>query len=198
VFTGIIEQIGRVTLVREREEGALLEVEATTGDLPLGGSVAVNGCCLTAVTVLPDRFSCELTPETLLRTAFSERLRPGSLVNLERPLKATGRFDGHIVSGHVDGLGRIRALRPQGLSAELEVELPAELSRYVAPKGSIALDGISLTVASCGEGSFTAAIIPYTLKQTNLRVARPGERVNLEVDILAKYIEALLLPRTLR
>jgi riboflavin synthase len=195
VFTGIIEQVGRLKSAQEQGQGVRLEVEATGLDLSVGGSIAVNGCCLTAVSVSPRGFSCDLTPETLRRTAFSDRLGPGTRVNLELPLKANGRFDGHIVQGHVDGVGQIEALRPIGDSAELEVGLPKELARYVTSKGSIALDGISLTVARFEGDRFTVAVIPYTLEHTNLRAARPGEHVNLEMDILAKYIEALLRPR---
>jgi riboflavin synthase len=160
-----------------------------------GASIAVNGCCLTALTSERSVLACDLSPETLARTAFGERLRPGTLVNLERPLRADGRFDGHIVQGHVDGVGRISALRRQGDGAELEVEVPPALTRYLVEKGSVAVDGISLTVAALGPATFTAALIPYTLAHTNLAEARPGGRVNLEVDILAKYVERLLRER---
>jgi riboflavin synthase len=198
VFTGIVEEVGRV--VRAGRKGDVLRVRfeapKTAQGLPLGGSVAVSGCCLTAVAVEGDAFECELTEETLARTAFESRLRPGRAVNLERPLKADGRFDGHIVQGHVDGVGRVRALRPTGEGAVLEVELPPALERYLVAKGSVAVDGISLTVADLGPGVFAAAIIPYTLANTSLRDARAGEVLNLEADVIAKYVERLLSART--
>jgi riboflavin synthase len=197
MFTGIVEETGTVRRAEPAAEVLRLEIAAgaVLGDLAAGGSIAVNGCCLTAVSVGADGFACELTRETLARTAFEERLRPGTRVNLERPMRADGRFDGHIVQGHVDGLGRIAALRRQGEAAELAVAPPPELERYLVEKGSVAVDGISLTVAARGAGIFTAAIIPYTLVHTNLAQARPGDRVNLEVDILAKYVERLLQER---
>ena len=197
MFTGIVEATGTVQAAQRRGDVLVLRVAAgpvLTG-LPSGGSIAVNGCCLTAVAVGAGGFSCELTEETLRRTAFEERLRPGSLVNLERPMRADGRFDGHIVQGHVDGVGRVLELRRLGDSAELRVEPPAELLRYLVPKGSIAVDGISLTVAGLETGAFSVALIPYTLEVTNLRAAAPGDRVNLEVDVIAKYVERLLQAR---
>jgi riboflavin synthase len=169
-----------------------IAARAVVSDLARGGSIAVSGCCLTAVEVAPDALACELTEETLARTAFAERLVPGALVNLERPLRADGRFDGHIVQGHVDGLGEIAALRRSGQAAELEVAVPAPLERYLVEKGSVAVDGISLTVAGLRPRSFTVAVIPYTLERTTLRAARPGDRVNLETDVIAKYVERLL------
>jgi riboflavin synthase len=197
MFTGIVEETGHVLELVEQGGSTRLAVRAVRvlDSLTAGGSIAVNGCCLTAVHVRPGGFACDLTAETLSRTAFRERLRPGSLVNLERPLRADGRFDGHIVQGHVDGVGRIVDLRPEGGGAVLEVEPPSELSRYLVEKGSVAVDGISLTVASCAEPTFTVAVIPYTLAHTSLAEARPGDRVNLEVDILAKYVERLLRQR---
>ena len=197
MFTGIVEETGTVRSAEPTGDGlrAAIAAGSTVRGLPLGGSIAVNGCCLTAVSVAPDGFVCDLTPETLARTAFAERLRPGVVVNLERPMRADGRFDGHIVQGHVDGVGRILDLR-RGEGAELVVRPPAGLARYLVEKGSVAVDGISLTVASLAPGGdFTVAIIPYTLAHTNLAQARPGDRVNLEVDILAKYVERLLQER---
>ena len=198
MFTGIVEEIGTVRAVDDRD--GVLEVwigaPRTLGDLLPGGSIAVNGCCLTAIRIETGYFICELTPETLDRTAFRDRLRPGALVNLERPLRAYGRFDGHIVQGHVDGVARIVAMRSTGEAGEMTVELPADLDRYLVAKGSIAVDGVSLTVARLQAGRFTAALIPYTLQHTSLGSARPGDRVNLEVDVIAKYVERLLAPRT--
>ena len=160
--------------------------------LTAGGSIAVSGCCLTATEIADGRFTCELTEETLRRTAFAERLTPGRLVNLERPMRADGRFDGHIVQGHVDGVGRIAALTRTGESAELLVEPPPALERYLVEKGSVAIDGISLTVASLGSRAFSVALIPLTLGVTSLREAAAGDLVNLEVDVIAKYVERLL------
>jgi riboflavin synthase len=197
VFTGIVEEAGTVTGTETRGELLVVRIAAAqvTADLRPGGSIAVNGCCLTAVDVAPGAFTCELTPETLRRTRFDQRLRPGVRVNLERPLRADGRFDGHIVQGHVDGVGRVVALRPLGESAELDIAVPAELERYLVPKGSLAVDGVSLTVAGLAEGVVTIALIPYTLGRTNLGDARPGGHVNLEADVLAKYVERLLASR---
>jgi riboflavin synthase len=197
MFTGIVEATGTVRAVERT--GDVLAVRIDAGGLlagpPPGGSIAVNGCCLTAVRADPSGFSCELTEETLKRTAFRDRLKPGVRVNLERPLRADGRFDGHIVQGHVDGVGRVLEWRLLGESAELTVEPPAGLERYLVEKGSVAVDGISLTVAGLGPRAFTVALIPYTLEVTNLRDARAGDPVNLEVDVIAKYVERLLAAR---
>lgn len=197
MFTGIVEETGTVRGVERRGDVVVVHVAArrVLEGMSVGGSISLSGCCLTAVEVGPGGFACELTAETLARTAFEERLRPGSRVNLERPLPASGRFDGHIVQGHVDGLGRVRELRPRGDSAELTVEAPAGVERYLAPKCSVAVEGVSLTVAALLPGAFTAALIPYTLQGTNLGEARPGDRVNLEVDVIAKYVERLLAER---
>jgi riboflavin synthase len=194
VFTGIIEETGTIQRMEPRADVLVVSIRAerVLQDLPAGGSIAVNGCCLTAVSLGPDGFSCELTQETLRRTAFDARLRPGTRVNLERPLRASGRFDGHIVQGHVDGLGEVVALRPTGDSAELELAPPPALERYLVEKGSVAVEGVSLTVARLAPRTFTIALIPYTLSETSLGGLRPGERVNLEVDVIAKYVERLL------
>jgi len=194
MFTGIVEEVGRVASAERRGEVLVLQVEArrVPEGLERGGSIAVDGCCLTAVAVEADGFTCELTGETLARTAFAQRLKPGAPVNLERPLRADGRLDGHIVQGHVDGVGTVRGLSRQGESAELEVALPPGLERYVAEKGSIAVDGVSLTVTGVGPGVFRATLIPYTLEHTSLGQAQAGGPVNLEVDVIAKYVERLL------
>lgn len=197
MFTGIVEGTGKVGSAERRGDLLIvrIEVDGLFGGLPLGGSIAVNGCCLTAVAADARGFTCELTEETLRRTAFDERLRPGVLVNLERPMRADGRFDGHVVQGHVDGVGRVRELRRLGESAEITIEAPPELDRYLVEKGSIAVDGISLTVWGIREGAFTVALIPYTLEVTNLRDVQVGSPVNLEADVIAKYVERLLLAR---
>jgi riboflavin synthase len=195
MFTGIVEATGSVESAERRGDVLVVRVAARVDGLPLGGSIAVNGCCLTAVAVDDRGFACELTGETLQRTAFEERLQPGTRVNLERPMRADGRFDGHIVQGHVDGCGRIARLTRSGDAAVLEVDAPRDLTRYLVEKGSVAVDGISLTVAALVPSGFTVAVIPYTLEHTNLANARAGDRVNLEVDVIAKYIERLLADR---
>ena len=196
MFTGIVEEVG-VVLAAERQ-GAVLRVRIAapqlSAGLPEGGSVAVSGCCLTAVAVAEGAFDCELTEETLSRTAFESRLTPGRHLNLERPLRADGRFDGHIVQGHVDAVGRIRSLVRNDRAADLVVECPPSLERYLVEKGSVTVDGISLTIAGLGPGFFAAAIIPYTLDHTSLSHARPADPVNLEADVIAKYVERLLAP----
>jgi riboflavin synthase len=197
VFTGIVEEMGRVEACDRHGDVLRVRIAAagTLAGLAEGGSIAVDGCCLTAVAVDAAGFACELTAETLARTAFDERLAPGVAVNLERPLRADGRFDGHLVQGHVDGLGRVRHLRRLGASAELAVEPPAELEPYLVSKGSVAVEGVSLTVAGLEPGVFTVALIPYTLERTSLGVARPGDRVNLEADVIAKYVQRMLKTR---
>lgn len=197
MFTGIVEDVGTVRAFAREGDTVRLVVEASAlaEALPLGGSVAVSGCCLTVVAASGRTFTAQLTPETLERTSFGTELREGALVNLERPLRADGRFDGHIVQGHVDGVGRIADIRRLGGSAELVIEPPPALGRYLVLKGSIAVDGISLTVAAVDGASFAVAVIPYTLEHTNLRAARPGTRVNLEADVIAKYVEGLLAAR---
>jgi len=200
MFTGIVEEVGEVEAVARRRDvlAVRIRARAVTAGLPRGGSIAVDGCCLTAVEADGDGFACDLTAETLERTAFAQRLVPGALVNLERPMRADGRFDGHIVQGHVDGVGEILALERSGEAAEMSVAVPPHLERYLVEKGSIAVDGISLTVAGLRPRGFSVAVIPYTLDHTNLRAARPGDRVNLEIDVIAKYVERLIAPASSR
>ena len=199
MFTGIVEGTGTVRSAERR--GDVLVVRIDVGGLfqrlPVGGSVAVNGCCLTATRSDAEGFAVELTEETLRRTAFDRRLQPGVAVNLERPMRADGRFEGHVVQGHVDGIGRVREMRWLGESAEITVEAPPELERYLVEKGSVAVDGISLTVFGIRDGAFSVALIPYTLEVTNLRDARAGTLVSLEADVIAKYVERLLAARGL-
>lgn len=194
MFTGIVTEVGHVAAVEHRDDVLVARIDApqTAAGLGVGDSVAVGGCCLTAVSVGNGGFSCELTPETLRRTSFEQRLVPGAAVNLERPLAAAGRFDGHIVQGHVDGVGRVTATRRLGESAEMGLEPPRELLRYLVVKGSVAIEGVSLTVATLQEPAFTVALIPYTLDHTTLGRARTGDLVNLEVDVVAKYVERML------
>jgi riboflavin synthase len=196
MFTGIVERTGTVTAAERRGDVLRVRIGVSgLGGLVTGSSIAVNGCCLTAVEVDGAGFTCELTEETLRRTAFGDRLRASVRVNLERPMRADGRFDGHIVQGHVDGVGRVRELRRTGEAGELTVECPPALERYLVAKGSVAVDGISLTVVDLQESAFTVALIPYTLEETNLRDARAGDPVNVEVDVIAKYVERLLAAR---
>ncbi|MCK4963703.1 MAG: riboflavin synthase, partial [Dehalococcoidia bacterium] len=151
---------------------------------------AVNGVCLTVTALAPDYFSVDVMPETLQRTNLGA-LRPGDLVNLERPLAVGGRFGGHFVQGHVDGVGRVRSVTPQGEALLLKFEAPPEIMRYVVEKGFIAVDGVSLTVVQYNSTSFGVSLVRYTLESTTLGVRRPGDTVNLEVDIMAKYVERL-------
>jgi len=197
MFTGIIEEMGEILMA----EGASARLRVRGGKLLdgvcVGESIAVSGVCLTIVGVHPAGdgsidFEVELTAETLGRTTLG-RLKPGDVVNLERPLRLDDRLGGHLVQGHVDGVGRIAAIRPEEQGLRMEIEAPAALLAYLAEKGSVAVDGISLTVAELGTaGRFVVALIPYTLAQTTLGSRKPGEAVNLEVDILAKYVERLL------
>jgi riboflavin synthase len=192
MFTGIIEHLGRVASLETGAEGGLLRVDAgpLAASLAVAGSIAVNGCCLTVVEVSETIFAADLSPETLRRTSFGE-MKPGAPVNLERPLTAGKELGGHFVQGHVDGLGRVARLSQQGANWWLAVRVPAELGRYIAMKGSMAIDGISLTVAGLSRGAVEAAIIPFTYANTNLQSVLAGDPVNLEVDILAKYLDRL-------
>jgi riboflavin synthase len=193
VFTGIVGQLGEVELV-ERGPGSLrLRIDAgPIGDsLSVGDSVAVNGACLTAVEVGPGRFAADVVDETVDRTTLGS-LQPGDRVNLELPMTAMGRFDGHLVQGHVDAVAEVAALTSEGDGSRMRVALPGRLERYVVEKGSITIDGVSLTVAAVGGGWLEVALIPHTLEVTTLGWRTPGHLVNLEVDILAKYVERLL------
>ena len=194
MFTGIIEEVGKIAEISDAGDFRTLRVQARTvmSDLVIGSSIAVNGVCLTARTVAQTQFSAELSRETLNRTSLGS-LAPGSVVNLERPMRADSRFGGHIVQGHVDGVGRIRRFDRESDAWNLEVEYPEFETRYIIEKGSITVDGISLTVASLkGSGVFSIAIIPHTFENTNLQAAKPGNPVNLEFDVLAKYVENLI------
>ena len=195
MFTGIVEGTGTVVaLAVAAGGGARLAVEAPflAGDLRLGESVAVNGCCLTVAEPTPGGFAADLVAETLRRTALGG-LAAGDAVNLERPLALGGRLGGHLVQGHVDGVARVLERKPVGEGEEVRVELPPDLERYVVEKGSIAVDGVSLTVAGVGPGWFAVALVPHTLEVTTLGRRRPGDPVQLEVDVVAKYVERLVV-----
>ena len=189
MFTGIVEEVGTVTGL----EGQRLTIAASRvlEGVKLGDSIAVNGACLTVVDFQASSFSVELAPETLKRTSFSVWI-PGREVNLERPLAVSDRLGGHIVQGHVDATGRITSLKPDGDCVIFRVASPKRLMPYIVEKGFVAVDGISLTVVKVGGSSFTLSVIPYTLANTNLQGQAKGGRVNLEVDIVAKYVESLL------
>jgi riboflavin synthase len=194
MFTGIIEEMGEVLAIETQPEGARLRIRAGTliDGARIGESIAVSGVCLTMVAVAPGEFASDLAAETLRRTTLG-RLRPGDPVNLERPLRLDQRLGGHIVQGHIDGVGTITSITPEGDGIWMEIEPPATLRSYIAEKGSIAVDGISLTVARVLEGGrFAVALIPHTLAVTTLGRRGAEAGVNLEVDILAKYVERLL------
>jgi len=200
MFTGIIEEVGKIADISDTGDFRTLTVDAQTvmSDLAIGSSIAVNGVCLTARTVARTHFSAELSRETLNRSSLGT-LTTGSLVNLERPMRADSRFGGHIVQGHVDGVGRIRRFDREGDEWNLEIEYPPSESRYLIEKGSITVDGISLTVAALKDsGVFSVAIIPHTFENTNLKTAKPGSAVNLEFDVLAKYVENLIKTHAIR
>ena len=189
MFTGIVEEVGVVAKITDN--GMTVLATKVTEDLKLGDSIAVNGTCLTAVSFDRTEFSVDLSPETVRRTSLG-RLSVGGPVNLERALLASDRMGGHIVQGHVDGTGRITSTKRDGDSTIFRIRVPKRLNRYIVEKGFVAVDGISLTVVKIGASSFTLAVIPYTLKNTNLAALSVGDRVNLEADILAKYVESLL------
>ena len=189
MFTGIVEEVGVVAKISDN--GMTVRATQVTEDLKLGDSIAVNGACLTAVSFDRTEFSVDLSPETMRRTSLGQ-LSVGGPVNLERALLASDRMGGHIVQGHVDGTGRIMSTKRDGDSTIFSIRVPKRLHRYIVEKGFVAVDGISLTVVKIGASSFTLAVIPYTLKNTNLAALSVGDRVNLEADILAKYVESLL------
>lgn len=187
MFTGIVETKGRVTVV---VEGGLTISAPELDDLAVGGSVNVNGACLTVTSLVGDGFAVDVVPETLRRTNLGA-LVSGSAVNLERPVPVAGRLDGHIVQGHVDGTATVVRRTPDGDSTLITMELAPELARYVVEKGFVAVDGVSLTIVDCGENRFSVAVIPHTEAVTVLGERAVGDEVNIEVDILAKYVERL-------
>lgn len=207
MFTGLVEYVGTVESVelsdvgaradsgkaRSDQIGATIRVHAgpLLDGLAKSGSIAVNGCCLTAVDITEETFSADLSGETLRRTSLGE-MKPGTRVNLERPLTAMKELGGHFVQGHIDGIGRVARLEPEGANWWFGVKVPENLARYIAMKGSIALDGISLTVAGWHGGIVETAIIPFTYDHTNLSSLKLGDAVNIECDILAKYVERLV------
>ena len=195
MFTGIVEEVGRIAAIEQRGENRRITViaEHAPKELRTGDSVAVSGVCLTALDIKPGSFCADLAPETWARTSFS-RIQEGALVNLELPMKADGRFGGHIVQGHVDGVGKLIALERIAESENwwLQIELPEEVEKYSVYKGSISIEGISLTVAQLEDNRCMIAIIPHTVEMTNLHSLNPGDPVNLEADLIAKYVEKMI------
>jgi riboflavin synthase len=192
VFTGLVADLGTVSDVEATADGVRLRVATSlAAELGEGDSVAVNGVCLTAVSADAEGFTAEVMNETLRRSSLAE-VASGRRVNLELPLRAQDRLGGHVVQGHVDGVGAVSAVEDDGFARVVTIEAPPGLLRYVVEKGSIAVDGVSLTVASVSPDTFAVSLIPETLERTNLGAAAPGTPVNLEVDVLAKYVEKLV------
>jgi riboflavin synthase len=193
VFTGIIEEVGTVGAIRTGPQGATLTIRAPHigPSVKIGESVAVNGVCLTAARVMGDEFTCDLSVETLRRSSLRQ-VRAGAIVNLERALALGDRLGGHMVQGHVDGVGNLASSVPSGEGWDMEFTFPQELERFLVQKGSIAVDGISLTIASLGNRSFKVAVIPHTYRASNLGRLKIGDPVNLETDLLGKYFERFI------
>jgi riboflavin synthase len=193
VFTGLIREVGHVASVDGGDAGVRLEIEAplTSVGAALGDSVAINGVCLTVVAVDGSRLAFDAVPETLSRSSLG-RLASGSPVNLEPALRAGDALGGHYVQGHVDGVGAVRTVEPEGDGRRIWFDAPADLLRYVVEKGSVAIEGTSLTIAALDDSGFAVALIPHTLEATTFGSLEPGDPVNLEVDVLAKYVERLL------
>ncbi|HXM98526.1 MAG TPA: riboflavin synthase [Candidatus Dormibacteraeota bacterium] len=196
MFTGIIESLGTIASLSLDDRGGRVTIHCPqlASELAIGNSIAVNGCCLTVVSAEAESFSADLSGETILKTSF-RNLCEGDRVNLEQPLTAGKEFGGHFVLGHVDAVGRVVRLEPEGESWWYAIEVPAEFVRYVVPKGSITIDGISLTVANWHNGIVEVAVIPFTYEHTNIGGRKPGDIVNLEGDILGKYVERHLEAR---
>jgi riboflavin synthase len=195
MFTGIVEEVGRIARIAQHGENRRITItaERTPKELKTGDSVSVSGVCLTAIDIKSGSFGADLAPETWKRTSFS-RIHGGALVNLELPMQADGRFGGHIVQGHVDGVGKLISFERIADSDNrwLEIELPEDVEKYTVFKGSISIEGISLTVARLEKNRCTVAIIPHTVEMTNLHSLKPGDPVNLEADLIAKYVEKMM------
>jgi riboflavin synthase len=193
MFTGLIQDVGKVVSLRLNEKSAILAVE--TGlpvcSMELGASIAVNGACLTVTKKGKNRFTVDVSPETLNRTSLAI-LGIGSLVNLERPLRLQDGLGGHLVTGHIDGVAVVESIESQGEFTFFTFCIPAQLASFLVSKGSIAVDGVSLTINECSRKSFSVAIIPFTLEHTNLRARRVGDKVNIETDLIGKYVQKLV------
>ena len=196
MFTGLIEDVGEIKSLRVNNRAAVLTVQTKlpTRTMPLGASIAVNGVCLTVVKKGRRAFTVDVSPETLKRTSL-EALRTGSLVNLERPMRMQDRLGGHLVTGHVDGVGTVASIEQKGEFTFFAFRVPDRLGCLLVSKGSVAVDGISLTVNECSRRRFCVAIIPFTLRHTNLRARRVGDKVNVETDLIGKYVQSLLSKR---
>ena len=196
MFTGLIEDVGTIGDLRLQQKSAVLTVKTKlpVRSMARGASVAVNGACLTVVKKGPKSFTVDVSPETLQRTSL-ETLTIGSMVNLERPMRLADRLGGHLVTGHVDGVGAVAAIERQGEFTIVTFDVPAPLGALLVPKGSVAVDGISLTVNVCRKQQFSVAIIPFTLRHTNLRARRVGDKVNIETDLIGKYVQSFMRQR---
>ncbi|GMR03824.1 MAG: riboflavin synthase [Gammaproteobacteria bacterium] len=195
MFTGIVQSVGRIASIEKSGEDMRLRIDAGTLDLTdvkIGDSISVSGVCLTVVDLSGRILACDVSAETLSRSSFS-RMQAGDKLNLEKALTPAGYLGGHFVSGHVDGVGRVLERRDAGRSVQLRVEVPPKLSKYIAEKGSICIDGVSLTVNSVSDSEFEVNLVPHTLKETTLGEFKTGREVNIEVDILARYLERLFL-----
>lgn len=190
MFTGIIETLGTITGIRPSGAGKQLEIRSdiALAGTKIGDSIAVNGACLTAVAISGSRFAVDVSPETLTRSTLGGT-NPGSRVNLERAMMLSGRLDGHLVSGHIDGTGRIRYIKDLGRVLVVGISVPETLTRYLIEKGSVAVDGISLTINTCDKEGFEVTVIPHTAKITTIGFRNPGDRVNIETDMIGKYVE---------
>ena len=196
MFTGLIEDVGTIGGLRLQQKSAVLSVKTKlpVRSMARGASVAVNGACLTVVKKGLRSFTVDVSPETLQRTSL-ETLTVGSMVNLERPMRLADRLGGHLVTGHVDGVGAVAAIEKQGEFTIITFEVPAPLGALLVPKGSVAVDGISLTVNVCRKQRFSVAIIPFTMRHTNLRARRVGDKVNIETDLIGKYVQSFMRRR---
>ncbi|MDM8523227.1 riboflavin synthase [Desulfococcaceae bacterium HSG8] len=196
MFTGIIEGLGTITGIQSSGQGSCLTVDAgfTLEDTKIGDSIAVNGACLTAVMLEGKRFRADVSPETLRKTTFG-RAKIGDRVNLERALRLSDRLDGHLVSGHIDGMGTMKDRKTTGNAIIITIEVPESLSRYMIEKGSVAVDGISLTINACDRQSFSVSIIPHTAGLTTVGLKKVGDPVNIETDMIGKYVERFVSPK---
>jgi riboflavin synthase len=196
MFTGLIEDVGKIGALRLNDGAAVLTVKTRLAvrSMPLGASVAVNGACLTVVKKLTGAFTVDVSPETLACTNLAQ-LAVGSLVNLEQPMRLQERLGGHLVTGHVDGVGRVASIRTLGEFTIFNFRVPPALAGLLVSKGSVAVDGISLTVNDCRRDGFSVAIIPFTLRHTNLQGRRVGDKVNIETDLIGKYVHSFLAKR---
>ena len=196
MFTGLIEDVGTIGGLRLQQKSAVLTVKTRlpVRSMARGASVAVNGACLTVVKKGPKSFTVDVSPETLQCTSL-ETLTVGSTVNLERPMRLADRLGGHLVTGHVDGVGAVASIEKQGEFTIITFEVPAPLAALLVPKGSVAVDGISLTVNNCRKPRFSVAIIPFTLRHTNLRARKVGDKVNIETDLIGKYVQSFMRQR---